>query len=178
MSVDFFSNLYKLSLNDAEFGLCDDTDSNALVSSPAYVDTIDKNRWIAIVNNQNGEKIEFYPIDAVVDLLRDDGSSDYRCDAMLHIIKVDSNSILFIELKDRHNGGWLSKATQQLLTTLNHFTQHHFNLTNIIVCCYVSNKQRPCFSNSYKTEMLKFNTESKKILGRPVTLKVQCEITI
>lgn len=178
MPVDFFSNNHRSTLSDKEFGLCDDTDSSILVSYPAYTDTINKDKWIAIINNSNGDTINFYPIDAVVDLRKDDGNLDCRCDAMLHIIKPNGNSIIFIELKDRYSKGWISKATQQLLTTLKHFKYHHHNLINIIAYCCISNKQKPVFSNSYKSEMLKFHTESKQILGHSIILKVQCEISI
>ncbi len=48
----------------------------------------------------------------------------------------------------------------------------------IIKVCYVCNKQKPNFSNSYKVQMLKFYEESQDTVGRAIELKVQPKIEL
>lgn len=62
MSVDFFiAKCQTENICDKEFGICDDEDEN--VKTPAYVNTTQPEKWIAVVKNQSGKSLNFTAVD-------------------------------------------------------------------------------------------------------------------
>lgn len=102
-------------VKDTLFGICDDEDEAA--KTPAYVD-VDVNRqdkWTAIVKNKSEKIISFIAVDNKIEIKRDNGQMENRCDAMLH----NDDYIVFIELKDQGKD-WIRHAVEdQLVTTIN-----------------------------------------------------------
>lgn len=95
MAIDFFKD--EEPVECSPFGICDDEDE--AIKTPAYVDTYEarKDKWIAVVTNKSGKRIMFIAVDNKIEIKRDDGQMENRCDAMLH----NEDYIIFIELKDQ-----------------------------------------------------------------------------
>jgi len=151
--------------NVDEFGLCDDPPPATL---PAYIDTVDKNKWIAIVNNAVAKDVTFKAVDHCVTILRPDGTRENRCDGLL----TYDNNIIFVELKDRAYSGWLGGARNQLTKTINVFAAEYNIATYNLVEVYVSNKLKPLTNAAHNIEKQKFKDETG------LTLTVQREIII
>lgn len=92
--IDFFKD--EMPVGDALFGICDDEDEAA--KTPAYVDADAKHKeeWTAVVTNRSGKIISFIAVDNKIEIRRENGQMENRCDAMLH----NDEYIIFIELKD------------------------------------------------------------------------------
>jgi hypothetical protein len=109
MKVDFLKPDCTIVINEAEFGLCDDDNKE-----PAFVDITDKKKWIAtVVNSAPPKEIKFTAIDNCIDIYKENGEMDTRCDA---ILQYDSN-LLFIELKTKR-ADWKSGGLEQIEATI------------------------------------------------------------
>ncbi|MFK5976268.1 MAG: hypothetical protein QM493_07165 [Sulfurovum sp.] len=155
MPIDFFTPTCSNTISDSKFGLCDDPPPSI---APAYTDIIDESKWIAIVNNPNIYEVTFIAVDACLDIRKENGELDSRCDAML---KYQDN-IIFVELKDR--GGrafkWIEKAESQLRITINHFKNNYLLFNNTKKVAYIANIQHPNFRSSQKSRMEKFRDDT------------------
>ena len=115
--VDFFKRKFFYPTDANEFGLCDDsTDGN---TQPAYLDVENREKWIAIVNNQSQFLVDFYPVDGWLTWNRADGSISGRCDGFLSY--NDKKNIIFVELKCQSGDSWRSDGKFQLIETLEKF---------------------------------------------------------
>lgn len=164
--MDFFKDRCKTSSHKGQFGLCDDTPPPA---RPAYIDDSDNEQWIATINNPKLYKVDFYAIDNCVQILRDDGRDESRCDGFIYF----NNSIVFIELKSREGGQWVKKGREQLTKTINIFKQDHpfnnFNTVSASVC----NNLRPRFNIGHMQNIQKFKDETGIILKTEDTINLE-----
>lgn len=119
MTINFFDTKYETTVDISEFGICDEESVN---HSYLTLDLSDKNNWIAIVKNPANLELIHTPIDKCLDLRRENGEADNKCDSMLY---KQFELILFIELKKRRSSGWVSDAVKQLKATIQHFKNTH-----------------------------------------------------
>ncbi|WP_293298852.1 hypothetical protein [Pedobacter sp. UBA4863] len=156
MSIDFFKASCQTTTNNIQFGLCDDDDVFPN-ETPAYVDDVDPAIWIAEVSNPKGIHVTFTAIDHCIDgILRSDGENDNKCDGML----TYPESILFVELKNRKSGGWVTKGLDQINKTIVHFTNNNDINLYPNKLAYISNNLRPNFSKSYLSVIQKFKDDT------------------
>lgn len=164
-NINFFEHETEVDAN--EFGLCDDPDESS--KTPAYFDTNPSNesKWIAHVCNKASGRIYFIAVDNKIDIRRDNGEMENRCDAILH----DSDHIIFVELKNQA-GNWINHAITQLATTIDVFKSVHDITMFRQRLAYACNKRRSAFAVSHKENMQRF----KNKYG--VRLIISCEITV
>jgi len=167
MSVDFFVLECKTILSNRLFGLCDDPPPS---SAPAYIDLIDKFKWIAVVKNPNGYEVSFIAIDNCINLKKESGHIDSSCDAMM----AYEESIVFVELKECNDNKnkWIRKADAQLRNTIKHFKANHALSSYSKKVAYIANNKHPNFRSSQQVRMEKFRDE----MG--VRLKIQNRIEL
>jgi hypothetical protein len=165
MNVNFFDPLCQTTTQSSVFGICDDTPPP---SKPAYIDAIDRNKWIATVENTNQRELIFVAIDNCIKIFRSDGSMDSRCDAMLAF----QDTIIFVELKDRQSSGWLAKGESQLKNMIALFTANYDISAYKFRNAYLSNKSKPNFQSGQMTRIQKFKNDTGFIL------KISTVITI
>lgn len=75
------------------------------------------------------------------------------CDAAL----IDRNTVYFIELKERTSKGWLSKASSQIINTIELYRTTDGNHANYTIIGQVCNSLKPKASVSHMQEIYKFN---------------------
>jgi len=137
MTVDFYATgCQQPDITDEFFGLCDDENG-----SPAYVDTADKSKWIAKVDNLGKISLTFTAIDNCIEILREDGHMDNRCDGML----TYPDNIIFVELKNKITGGWIKHGLDQLETTIQNYRVHHNIETIRHKRAFLANRRRRHF---------------------------------
>ena len=66
MRIDFFKAECQTVTNEQRFGICDDEDKT--VKTPAYINTDDESKWIAVVLNNNAKEVIFTAIDNCIDM--------------------------------------------------------------------------------------------------------------
>jgi len=117
MSLNFFTTECKeQGRSNLEFGLCDDQKGEK-----AYSNAINKETWIATVQNSNGIELHFTPIDKC--LINDqEYPNKGRCDGML----TSSIHLYFVELKNKKED-WLQEAIHQLESTIELYKESHPN---------------------------------------------------
>lgn len=153
------------------FGLCDDPDENT--KTPAYVsiDAADKFHWGTNVTNKSSKNIYFIAVDNKIEILRDNGEMENRCDAMLH----NDDNIIFVELKDRSDKtDWIKYAVEnQLLTTINVFKDNYDISKFKHRVAYACNRRHPHFVVSSKEYMQKFWKKNKVrlVISNNITIK-------
>ncbi len=157
MPIDFFEQKCKSNSNKKEFGLCDDPPP---ATNPAYIDEANKSNWIGIVKNDKEKKVEFIAIDACIDVRRPDGSLESRCDGLLSF----DNDLIFVELKSRESGGWLTKGREQLTITINTFKANHDISKYNNVYGNVCNSLRPLSHVGHANQIQQFYIDTGLIL--------------
>ena len=154
MKIDFLKE--EEIVTESYFGICDE--SNDTVKMPAYVNTCDTNssNWIAKVTNNSGKPIGFIAVDYNIEIRRENGDMENRCDALLH----NDEYIIFIELKDKKDD-WIKLAVEKHITKFRHRI------------AYVCNKKHPNFAVSNKEYMQRFKNEHniRLIIGCNITIK-------
>lgn len=166
MAIDFFKD--EETVTEPYFGLCDDKDEAG--KTPAYADTDANNtgKWVAKVTNMSGKPIGFIAIDNKIEIKRENGEMENRCDAMLH----NDDYIVFVELKDERMD-WIKHAVEdQLLTTINIFKANHDIMRYPHRLAYACNRCHPKFHVSHKEYMQRFKNENK------VRLIISCDIKL
>jgi hypothetical protein len=154
MSINFFDANCQSQTNQYKFGLCDDANKD---KDPAYIDTVDCSKWIAIVENNQEIEVIFTAIDNCIEILRSDGTMDNRCDGML----TYNNHIIFVELKERNfRNKWVGKGEEQLKNTINVFIANHDLAIYKSKKAYIANNKKPNFQSSQITRMDKFKDET------------------
>lgn len=151
MAIDFFIQACQTeNITDKVFGLCDDDDNS--VKTPAYISRDVNDKWIAKVNNTSGKSLNFTAIDNCVEIKRDNGDMESRCDAML----TNEDNIVFVELKTK-NSDWIKGAVEdQLQTTIDYFKENHDISKYKKKRAFVCNRKHPNFQVSYKDLMNQF----------------------
>lgn len=153
MSIDFFKKGCKNSSTKLKFGLCDD-DSEP--DNPAYIDEINKSDWLAEITNPNSITVDFYAVDKCIEIRRQDGSMEKRCDGMLHY----ENKLIFVELKNRTFSGWVADGREQLTTTYNVFKSNPGNSLFTEIEGYICNKQRPVATGNHMIQIQRFRNDT------------------
>ena len=151
MPVDFFIAKCQIeNVSDREFGIFDDDDEGT--KTHAYIDTEDRNKWIATVKNATDKPINFTAVDNCVEILKENGEMDFRCDAML----TNEDHIVFVELKNQA-AGWITHAVdEQLQASIDHFKANHDITKYKYKRAFACNKRFPNFRASYKDKMAAF----------------------
>jgi hypothetical protein len=158
MPINFFDSSCKDSSNKEKFGLCDDPPP---AQERAYIDEINRSKWIAIVNNPKKAEVEFFAIDNCVDILKPNGTMGSRCDGLLF---YDKNRLIFVELKSREGGQWLKKGREQLTKTIEKF-KAEYDITPYHVEAYVCNSLRPLAHIGQAVNIQKFKNDTGFILN-------------
>lgn len=156
MHMDFFIEKCQTNnISERLFGICDDKDEGN--KTPAYIDTTDQDKWIAIVKNHTNLSLNFTAVDNCIEARKEDGSMDFRCDAML----TNKDNIVFIELKDQKDN-WIRHAVyEQLQTTIDNFKASHDISVYRHKRAFACNKARPRFKVNYKDMMNQFYQKNK-----------------
>ena len=136
MPVNFFqTGCQEAPISALQFGICDDQNSRI-----AYTDITDSMKWVATVNNAQATPVTLTAIDKCVQILREDGNDERKCDAMLTYL----DNIVFVELKDvRRN--WISDAVEQLEITIQQFIANHDLSIYRHKRAFACNKKQPNF---------------------------------
>lgn len=104
MSVDFFKVDCQNTTSEQKFGLYDAEDL-----TPVKIKLTEEELWNATVLNSTSKNILVTAIDNCIDIFRQNGEMDNRCDCML----TYETSILFIELKNKRDS-WQSEGLAQI----------------------------------------------------------------
>ncbi|PIN27803.1 hypothetical protein [Prevotella intermedia] len=154
--TDFFPQEHISISNKRTFGLCDATANSG---NPAFLAEDNGNDWIAVVHNDRQEKISFVPIDNCIELLREDGKIDNRCDCCLFY----NTTIIFVELKQKNekkDRNWINKGEEQLRSTIFHFEQEEQSQAFNVKKAYIANSCKPHFRKTQIGRMQKFFKET------------------
>ncbi len=167
MSIDFFKTNCQTITNAQRFGICDDEDSS--VKTPAYINTDDDSKWIAVVVNDASKEVVFTAIDNCIDIFRENGDMDSRCDVML----TCTDSLLLVELKNK-NADWQSSGIDQIEATLIRLIENHeaYYYSFKKRKAYVANKRHPKFQVVENAKIRRFQTKYKIWLDLQATIKI------
>ena len=158
MGINFFDPNCQTTTSDIKFGICDDPPPPSNV--PAYIDTVNSSKWIAVVKNENRIEIIFTAIDGCITIKRPNGEDSKRCDAML----TYENKIIFIELKERNSNDSFNDGIEQLKETISFFSQNNSINQYQVKTAYVANKLKPNFQSGNIVKIQKFEQETGFIL--------------
>lgn len=104
MSVEFLKADCQNTTNEMKFGLYDAEDQTLVT-----IKLTDEELWNATILNNDSKNILVTAIDNCIDMFRQNGDMDNRCDCML----TYDTSILFIELKNKRDS-WQSEGLAQI----------------------------------------------------------------
>jgi len=104
MSVDFFRAACQSTTNEIKFGLYD-----AENHTPAQIKLFDEPTWNATIINNQGIAVNFTAIDNCINIFRDNGEMDSRCDCML----IYNSNLLLVELKNKRDS-WQAEGLAQI----------------------------------------------------------------
>jgi hypothetical protein len=157
MKIDLFSTtLYDLLKEN--FGIYDD---DQLPTEPAKVVLIENGT--AKVQNPNKNSVFFIPLDKNIECLRDDGTLESQCDALLISLRSQNKyGFYFVELKEVRTAGWIPDGVEQLKTTVNTF-RSNYNLSCLsIKMAFLANKKFTFYhsNTSHKELMERFRNET------------------
>ncbi len=141
------------------FGLCDDPPP---ATNPAYIDENSGEKWIAVVNNENGYNIQCTAVDHCIDIRRENGTMEKRCDCFLSYNDV----VVFVELKQRGAIGnaWVKDAEQQLRVTISKFETTALAENYNQKKAYIANSEHPKFKESQQRRMDQFLDDTGYVL--------------
>lgn len=109
------------------------------------VDFCNESLWEAVVDNRSGKSLNFTAIDNCIDIYREDGNMDNRCDGML----TGVGYIIFVELKNVEKKNWITEAVEkQLQPTIDKFIANHDISAYRKKFAYVCNRSHPQFKSS------------------------------
>jgi hypothetical protein len=97
-----------------------------------------------------------YLLDNCIDVFKEDGNMERRCDGVLNY----SNNIIFIELKSVRTGGWIKDGVEQLEITV----ERYFSDKNIRDYgkkrAVLANSKRPFFHYGQQSRMEDFRMKT------------------
>jgi len=157
MSINFFASEYQQVTNKKLFGLCDNPPPT---QTPAYLDEKNGSKWIAVVDNEYKFEVLFIPVDNCIEIRKNDGKMDNRCDAFLSY----NSTIIFVELKQRLGSEWIREGDKQLRSTIKHFEQTEESTNFNIKRACIANSKKPKFRTSQTIRMNKFYKDTGYIL--------------
>lgn len=159
MSINFSEAKCQYITEKKLFGLCDDPPPP---QKQAYLDEDDGAKWIAIVVNDDKQRVTFTAIDNCIEIRSKNGKMAKRCDGVLTF----DLTIAFVELKERDEKGnkWVKDAEKQLRSTIGYFEKSVDADNYKIKKAYIANSERPKFKESRKERTDKFFTETGYVL--------------
>lgn len=104
MSVEFLKEDCRKTTRERKFGLYDGEDN-----TPVAIKLTEEETWNATVVNKAGKAVLVTAIDNCIDIFRDNGQMDSRCDCMLTF----DSTIVFVELKNKR-GSWQAEGLTQI----------------------------------------------------------------
>ena len=148
MKIDFFIPVCQTSnISASVFGLCDPKNGG-----PAYVDFSNPDTWVAGVENRGEISLNFTAVDNCIEIFREDGQMENRCDGIL----TGGDYLIFIELKDQREE-WIQHAVEnQLKTTIEYFKANYDIARYKKRYAYACNKRHPQFQYSHMSMMEEF----------------------
>lgn len=155
MSVNFFVSACQQITDEKKFGLCDFENS-----SPAKIDIADDSNWNAIVLNDSGKKILFTAIDNCIEVRKENGEMDSRCDCML----TTDSTLFLIELKNKRSN-WQAEGLSQIeniaVRMINEIPEFYQSFSRRMAV--VANKKfvKPEFHNTNLAQREKFKSQFK-----------------
>lgn len=157
--IDFFPIEHIASSSKRKFGICD---RQAPATEKAYIAEKQGEDWIAAVDNYYRIMVNFVPVDHCIELRRDNGEMDNRCDGCLFY----EDTIIFVELKQRKGKGsqWIKDGEQQLRSTIGYFERQEKAKDFSVKKAYIANSERPLFRTSQAVRMERFQEETHYIL--------------
>ena len=109
MKVNFFKPECTCSTNEIRFGLCDKDDKK-----PAFINVDETEKWIAtVVNSSPAKNIQFTAVDNCIEMFRENGEIESRCDVLLQY----DTKLLFVELKTKR-ANWKREGLGQIEATI------------------------------------------------------------
>jgi hypothetical protein len=155
----FFLEKCQTQSKKKRFGLCDDPSP---LKNPAYIDEQDGAKWIAVVHNEERYEVVFTAIDNCIDLKKEDGNMEKRCDGLL----IHDTTVTFVELKQRHQRGseWVKDAEKQLKTSIAFFEKEEIAATMTTKKAYIANSEHPKFKESQINRMNNFLEQTGYLL--------------
>jgi len=155
MRVDFFKAVCQKTTSEKKFGLFDAEDK-----TPAKIKLTDDSAWNASIMNNGGKTVCFTAIDNCIDVFRENGEMDSRCDCML----TYNSTLLFVELKNKRDS-WQAEGLSQIENIakimIDEIPNHYYsfqkrkaivaNRRNQFPAFHISNaEQRQYFRSKYK----------------------------
>ena len=139
------------------FGIYDDP---TYPTKPAIVVPLEKGT--AQINNESKFSIYFVPLDKNIICLRDDGSMESLCDALLICVRQENKyDFYFVELKAANKTiGWIQYGAKQLKTTILNF-KDRYNLSCLSKkMAYLTNRSHPNYHHKQQELMERFRNET------------------
>jgi len=158
MNIDFSKTQCQDMTTAKLFGICDDSHQP---QDRAYLNELDGGSWIAVVHNDERYNVTFTAIDNCIEMVREDGRMDSRCDGML----TYNSSIVFIELKQTTGSSyWVNDGEQQLRNTISRFETNSETEDLTRKLALLANSGRPKFRVGQTQRMERFLKETGYIL--------------
>jgi len=167
MSSIFLNSECATKSDRKRFGLYDDPSP---AQNKAYLKENEGETWIAVVHNDLRTEITFTAVDNCIDIYREDGKMEKRCDGFLSF----ETTIIFVELKQREdiNNKWVIEAEEQLKATISNFEKEEEAARFDDKKAYISNSMRPKFKSSQSERMERFSKSTGYILRIENTIKL------
>ncbi len=167
MSIDFFRVECQKTTNERKFGLYDAGDA-----APAQIKITDEDSWNATVLNKERKQILFTAIDNCIEILRENGEMDNRCDVMLNY----ENNLLLVELKDKRDS-WQTEGLSQIESTVKRMIavnrEYYFSFNKRKAVVANRKHQFPCFQESNVQQRQIFNSKYKMRIQFEAEIKIE-----
>lgn len=164
MNIDFFKAECQISTRETKFGLYDAEDN-----SPAILKLTNEPSWNATVLNNGRKTIIFTAIDNCIDVLKENGKMDRRCDCMI----AYDNALLLVELKNKR-GTWQAEGLSQIENIAKKMVEE-------IPEYYFSFKKRKAIVANRKNQFPSFqeiNVEQRQYFSSKYKMRIQFEAVI
>jgi hypothetical protein len=164
MSVNFFKANCQKTTNEKKFGLYD-----AENNTPAKIKLTNEPSWNATVINPDAKKILFTAIDHCIDIFRENGDMDDRCDTMMSY----ENNLLFVELKNKRDS-WQAEGLSQIEATIKRLKEeneaYYYSFQKRKAIVANRKHQFPCFQE--------LNSEQREYFWKTHKARIQFEAEI
>ncbi len=166
MSVDFFNAVCQKTTSEKKFGLYDAEDK-----TPAKIKLTDESTWNATIFNNTGKMVNFTAIDNCIDVFRENGEMDSRCDCMLTYDLM----LLFVELKNKRDS-WQTEGLSQIENIakimIDEIPDYYYSFKKRKAIVANRKSQFPAFHNSNAEQRQYFSSRFK------MRIQFEAEITI
>lgn len=164
MSVNFFQTTCQSQTNKKIFGLYDAEDK-----TPAIVTFDEDLNWNATVLNEEEKEVLFTAIDNCIEMLRENGEMENRCDGILQY----DNVLLFVELKNKREA-WQAEGLAQIEVTIRRIKEANETF-------YLSFSKRKAIVANAQNQKPNFqvaNMEQREYFMREYKVRLQFEAEI